>query len=171
MRDVDNLDRKTLIVSALIDKPEEWVDDNLSLAQCNAIISKTKFIDELPTRPAKARFILGGRLWKIELNPAELVPAQFVDLSILTKTEGDVIDNMHKILAVLCWPHFAPKKYDSKKSNEYAELFYNHMPVDYAYGVAVFFCDLLEKYLAATMDYLDTEIQTVMKNLQSKQEA
>lgn len=164
MRDIDALDRNVLIVAALLNKRVYWVEENLSLSDVAKVISEAKFTTELPQGKAARRFILGGRLWKVDLNVNEILPAQYIDLSLITKTEEDVIDNLHKIMAIFCRP-ITQKKYDSKKAAGYAELFYTKMSSEFAYQTALFFYHLYNELHAATQTYLVQQAEKIMSEV------
>lgn len=170
MRDVDQLDRNVYIVSALLGKDIESVEANLSLSELHSVIAKTTFTKELPTKKPASKFVLAGKLWRVDLEMKDILPAQYIDLSLLTKTEEDIIENMHEIMAVFCRPYFK-KKYDSKKAKEYAGIFYHEMPCDFAYASALFFYHLYKVLLAGTQTYLLEEAEKLTKEVISQSQS
>lgn len=168
MRDIESLDRNVLIVSALLDKPVEWVEENLSLVDLTNIIGQCTFTKELPPAKAAKRFFLGGKLWRMDLEMKNILPAQYIDISLLTKTDEDIIENMHKIMAIFCRPWYQ-RKYDSRKAEKYAEIFYKDMSSDFAYSSALFFYHLYTASLDATRTYLLKQAEELMKKVEAEQ--
>lgn len=167
MRDVDALDRNVLIVSALINKSVEWVEANMSLSDLTNVIANCKFTSELPSGNTAKYFWLGGKLWRVDLDVSKIIPAQYIDLSLITKTEDDVIDNMHKIMSIFCRP-ISQSKYDSVKAEKHAQLFYQKMSSHFAYTTAVFFYHLFNELFSATQTYLVEQAKAIAMELKNE---
>ena len=67
---------------------------------------------------------------------------QFISMSSLTKEKESIVDNLHLILATLCYKE---KNEDVQMTefNRRAELFREHLDVDVAYPIGFFFALLL----------------------------
>ncbi len=170
MRDVEALDRNVLIVSALLNKSVEWVEEHLRLQDLTEIIAQCKFTAQLPSEKPIKYFWLNGTLWKCDLHVNKILPAQYIDLSLITKSEDEIIDNLHKIMAIFCRPIWQGK-YNSDKANKHAEVFYKKMNSEVAYSLAVFFCNLYTELYNATQTYLVGEALKNLKEVNQNQSA
>lgn len=157
MRDIDTLDRNVYLCAAIIDKPTEWVESNLSLIQIRDIISQCTFAVSMPKDMVRKRFWCGGKLWVVELEAKNITPGQFMDITTYTQTREQTVENTARIMATICRPAFG--KYDSRKVNEVAKMFGEQLRFDVAHSTALFFCRLYTSFLTATKDYL-MEVKT-----------
>lgn len=152
MRDIDKLDRNVYLCAAIIGKPTEWVESNLSLIQIRDIITQCTFAASMPNDMVRKYFWCGGRLWKVELEAKNITPGQFMDITTYTQTNEQTLENTARIMATICRPVFG--KYDSKNVDKIAKLFGEKLRFDVAHSTALFFCSLYTKFLKATADYL-----------------
>lgn len=164
MRDVDKLDRNVFLAAAILGKSVDWVEDNMTLEQIGEVIRKTTFAAHLPQGKPRKLFYLSGKLWVVELQAKNILPAQLIDLTALTQTPESTIENTARIMATICRPAF--RKYNSDKVDEYAKLFGEKLRFDIAHNTALFFCELYTEFLVATNDYLQKLKQ--MKTHQGK---
>lgn len=154
MRDIDNIDRNVHLLAALSKKSIEQIEQ-LSFAQISSQIASVNFMDTMPKAKPSRWFTLKGKVFSVYLNPSDLTYGQFVDLTVFTKDKDSIIENMHKILAVICVPML--RSYNGKTFQKRADFFYKHMPVSFAYGLALFFCRLLKDSVIAIEDYLESQ--------------
>lgn len=152
MRDVSKLDRNILLCAAILKTDSEWVEDNMTLEQVYKVIQQTTFAHDLPKARVRKYFWCGGKLFKVELHAKNILPSQFIDISTMTKNSQETLDNTAKIMATICRPVFS--KYDSSKVDEYSKLFGEKLRFDIAYSTALFFWELYNEFLNATLTYL-----------------
>lgn len=69
---------------------------------------------------------------------------QFISMSSLTKEKEAIVDNLHLILATLCYKD-KDEDVQMTEFNRRAELFREHLDVDVAYPIGFFFALLLVK--------------------------
>jgi hypothetical protein len=67
---------------------------------------------------------------------------QFISMSSLTKEKEAIVDNLHLILATLCYKE-KDEDVEMTEFNRRAELFREHLDVDTAYPIGFFFALLL----------------------------
>jgi hypothetical protein len=69
---------------------------------------------------------------------------QFISMSSLTKEKEAIVDNLHLILATMCYKE-KDEDVQMTEFNRRAELFQSHLDVDVAYPIGFFFALLLVK--------------------------
>jgi hypothetical protein len=69
---------------------------------------------------------------------------QFISMSSLTKEKEAIVDNLHLILATMCYKE-KDEDVQMTEFNRRAELFQSHLDVDTAYPIGFFFALLLVK--------------------------
>ena len=69
---------------------------------------------------------------------------QFISMSSLTKEKEAIVDNLHLILATLCYKE-KDEDVQMTEFNRRAEMFREHLDVDVAYPIGFFFALLLVK--------------------------
>jgi hypothetical protein len=74
---------------------------------------------------------------------------QFISMSSLTKEKEAIVDNLHLILATMCYKD-KDEDVTMTEFNRRAELFQYHLDVDTAYPIGFFFALLLVKLSEAT---------------------
>jgi hypothetical protein len=92
-----------------------------------------------PEGKAKNSVRIGKRKFFSSTLVSEINAAEFIDLTEFTKSEEDIILNLHNILAVFYKDTSWFKKLDRAKTGE---LFLKEMDAEVAYPLAVFFCNL-----------------------------
>lgn len=164
MRDLPNIDKNVQLLSVLTGKPIDVIED-LTFNQIASHIAGISFVDKMPKAAAKRYIFVRGCIFKVHLDPSKITPAQFIDLSMFTKDANTIIENIHNILAVICTPVF--RKYNGKSHKKRADLFVEHLDVETAYGIALFFCRLINAFLPAISDYLEQTAREQIANLKN----
>lgn len=77
---------------------------------------------------------------------------QFISMSSLTKEKEAIVDNLHLILATMCYNE-KDEDVQMTEFNRRAELFQYHLDVDVAYPIGFFFALLLVKLSEHTQSY------------------
>ena len=114
-----------------------------------AFLNQDKFKDQIINS-----FEIDGIKYIPKYKFNKLTAGQFIDIHSLAAD----INNIHKLLAVVCMPKGA-------EHEDVAEIFYNNLTMDKAYPIFLFFCVVLEIYLKATKDYLERLIKKEKKEL------
>jgi hypothetical protein len=91
---------------------------------------------------------------------------QFISMSSLTKEKEAIVDNLHLILATLCYKD-KDEDVQMTEFNRRAELFRDHLDVDVAYPIGFFFALLLVK-LSETIQSSSTKKKTKKKKSKSR---
>jgi hypothetical protein len=87
---------------------------------------------------------------------------QFISMSSLTKEKEAIVDNLHLILATLCYKE-KDEDIQMTEFNRRAELFREHLDVDTAYPIGFFFALLLLS-LSQAIQSSSTKKRTKKKN-------
>jgi hypothetical protein len=90
---------------------------------------------------------------------------QFISMSSLTKEKEAIVDNLHLILATLCYKE-KDEDISMTEFNRRAELFREHLDVDTAYPIGFFFALLLLS-LSQAIQSSSTKKKTKKKNKKS----
>jgi len=77
---------------------------------------------------------------------------QFISMSTLTKEKDSIVDNLHSILATLCYKE-KDEDINMTEFNRRAEMFREHLEVDIAYPIGFFFALLSAKLSEVTQSY------------------
>jgi hypothetical protein len=166
----DELERSIALLCAVTGQTEIEI---LSLTH-NEIAKLSKelsFLNSLDTMGKEwpKWFMVQGRLFKPLRDIRKITGGQLIELLTFSK---EPLQNIHKILATLSLPCNwigKARKYDADKHNEISELFREHLTMDIAYPIAVFFCNLWEELLKNIQDYLEGETLKTIQSLDSTQ--
>ena len=90
---------------------------------------------------------------------------QFISMSSLTKEKEAIVDNLHLILATLCYKE-KDEDVQMTEFNRRAEMFREHLDVDTAYPIGFFFALLLVK-LSETIPSYSTKKKKSKKKKKS----
>jgi hypothetical protein len=135
-----NYDKILEVVSIFDAVPVEVVSNEYTQKDLARKWERYSFIfDKLPEKQPK-RIKVNGKVYNLASHPDELVAFQFTDLMAAMKS-GDVISNLHTILAVIATEK--GKKYDGGSLSARAAEFRKHCAITEAYPTAVFFCRVL----------------------------
>lgn len=122
-------------------------------------------IDSLPQKFPKW-FLFKGRMYKPMMNIAkEWTSGMYIDVKACLKEPDGTIDNLAKLMAIICLPanwFGVANKYKGDKVAARAKVF-EELPVTLAYPMCVFFCNRLESLTKLTRTYLDNKIQENLK--------
>jgi hypothetical protein len=91
---------------------------------------------------------------------------QFISMSSLTKEKEAIVDNLHLILATMCYKD-KDEDIQMTEFNRRAELFREHLDVDVAYPIGFFFALLLVSLSQATQSS-STKKKTKKKKSKSR---
>jgi hypothetical protein len=97
-------------------------------------------------------FEVQGETFKVNQYVTDWNTEQFISMSSLTKQKEDIVDNLHLILATLCYK----KKHEDIAMTEFnrrAEMFKEHLDVDVAYPIGFFFALVLVGLSKPTQSY------------------
>lgn len=118
------------------------------------------FLDTPPDNIKMSRYLNVNRIDYIaDFDVTKMKAGQYIDFKHYLKT-GDVIGNLHNILAIFYIPVL--KKYGDRPQPEVAEDFYNNVSIDVAYSASVFFCNLLIKWMSPTNQSIGDQIRQTM---------
>ena len=113
------------------------------------------WLSEIPKSKFAFSFRFKKRYFRLITNAKEIKAHHFIELQEVTK--GDIIENLHKIIAILSyrvnfWGKRIEDDYQWKEEN------FLDLPVTDVHNYALFFSAVYPKLLDATLDYL-TEVR------------
>lgn len=155
----DAIEYQISIISILSGKTYGEVS-RLPIDELKESIRQTAFIQSLPTGKLKNNLQLNSRQYKINYDLTKLFAGEYIDLKSWTKTPELTQENLHNILALFIKPvkrnwfyRPVPVAETLEQRQEKANEFLQHLSVDVAYPMAVFFCTLLSNLTSATLEY------------------
>ena len=156
--ETDPLNRNIKLLAELtnrtFDEVESMPIDKLKLA-----LKSFSEIENLnPNARVRMDFKVKGRRFKCIWQTQKLTAAQYKD-------EASIINNIHNILAAICveknW-YGKVKKYDGVNHKEVADLFLNHMKIEVAYPIMLFFCRSYKELADNILIYLEQEAEKAL---------
>lgn len=172
----DAVEQQVALIAAVTGRAEEEIL-HMDRSELMAWVKDLAFLqsgDSISTKWPKW-FMVKGRLFKPVQNVQKLTAGQYIDLITFSK---DPMANLHKVLATLClpvktnifgpggpWKWLRPQKYDGRKHEELSAFFYEHLTMDIAYPIALFFCNLWEAFMPSILTFLETEIRNLTREL------
>ena len=125
---------------------------------------------EFETKKVKT-LTIGGVKHTLVADPAKMSSGQFIDVCEAMKGEGNPVNYIHKVIAIIAKPEptFADKVLHKifrgqikddiiKRAEDVQEL-----PLKEVWGVFIFFLNLYWRYLKITEDYLAEEMNKTLK--------
>jgi hypothetical protein len=162
----DPIDRNVRLLAEISGKSVDEIE-SLPITELKA---KLKYLSNLETLDevgkVRMKFKVKNKWFKVIWKTQELTSAQYIDVSHFTKEPDKILYNIHNILAAICVPMkwgLIKQKYDGAKHKEIADLLYNHMTIQQAYPIMLFFCKYFEELEAATLTYLVQEGEKTLK--------
>lgn len=102
-----------------------------------------------------------GKYYRVVSDVRKLTAGEYIDLSTYTKDGND--DNLHKIMALFCYPtDWLGRK---KKKPENMDEILLDLPITVCYPVAVFFYQNYSNSLEAIQDYLMKQMEKQIQEL------
>jgi len=150
--ELSNLDLMVQIVSIFCDKDSSEIE-KLSIQQLGDVITDLEWVTAKPLKNFYQSWEYDGIKYGFIPNLSSIKVGEWIDLEQYMKAP---VQNLHKLLSILYRPitkidkgvnNYQIEDYDSNTSKERANLFYNHMPIDLGYGVALFFLSFVEELL------------------------
>jgi len=144
--DIDDLTKKVFLYSLLSGQTIEEVRDIPLGIFLKAYSDSLEFINEAIPQIIPIAWEHKGVSYKITTAINELTAGQYIDLKEYAKEP----DNIHKVMAVLCYDG---KKYDGATHKERAELFNEQMPITIAAPLTAFFLELWREWSEISLAY------------------
>lgn len=153
VKDAADIMLEAEIISVLSNVPVEEIM-RISLTDLKKINEQLTFMESLPSTELHDKIKHEGKEYWFNNDLTKLLISQYIDVSVYTKSQGDIISNLHILLSIFLRPKKDEYNYDSMIAR--AELF-KHLPVSVAYPMVVFFCNVFSNFVASTKDYLESE--------------
>ena len=117
---------------------------------------KCKFAGEPIRERLKKRVRIGAKFYEFELKAQNITAQQYILINRYTVNEGNVVENMHYLMAALS---YEVDLLGRRKAWDYnyeakAQTFLKQMPYDIANTIMVFFCKVYAAWSEATKDFL-----------------
>lgn len=162
-------DKAIAMLSALTDKPVEYLTDSIGITELMQSINSLKFIGDTEIlAPAKARFKCNGKRFSFDLVLKDSNASSFISLSESIKDPVKSKKNIHNVVAIFChelnWLGFR-KKRTVTSQKEIAEFLKNNMNMFDAFTYRDFFLRSYKVLSKATLNYLDKQNKKILKEL------
>jgi hypothetical protein len=156
----DPLNRNIKLLAELTNKTFDDVE-SMPIDKLKLALKSFSEIENLnPNAKMRMDFKVKGRRFKCIWQTQKLTGAQFIDAASFCKDEASIINNIHNILAAICvektW-YGKVKKYDGINHKEVSDLFLNHMKIEVAYPIMLFFCKYYKELADNILIYLESE--------------
>ena len=126
---------------------------NMKYSEFLKVQDKVKIPDiNIKTEDWVKQFECNGETFYVQQFATDWNTEQFISMSNLTKSQDSIIDNLHTILAVLCYKKEG-EILTLTEFNRRADLFQNHLDVTIAYPIGFFFATLSAQLLEHIQSY------------------
>jgi hypothetical protein len=170
--EMDELDKAILLVKILSDKSEFEIN-KMKASDFNKQCAKIKkafdvYNSDLLNQKPKNLIKANGKWYFINLDIKDLNSGRYIEISTYL---GDIIPNLHKIMASMCVPMkwtikgLVADKFDATKHQQYAD---DMLKADFsvAYHCAVFFYAVLMESIKSLITYGSKVDQKTLERLQ-----
>jgi len=137
-------------------KEPEWIEDNLTM---NDLAKMQDFLkSDLPTKLI-TRFRFNGRRYKVDLNPTKYDAGRY--MSVMNQLKDSKIDNLHKVIFLICREVDWKGKTIEVPLDELAERIesFKELPLKVANPASVFFWNLYDNLTQGILKYSTELIQ------------
>ena len=170
----EDITRIINILCVLTGKKREQIRE-IQLADYHKLIKKMAFLfTEIPTKLESKRIKIEGNHYEFKLQAENLLFGEYINAmeTLNSKNENVVIENLDKILASICRPvekkfgKWKEKKMTSKLLQETIKVFREHMSIQEAYPIAVFFCRHSKTLMTNIQTSLITRAEKITKEVE-----
>jgi hypothetical protein len=140
----------------------------LTLIELNNYSAKLNFLNTPCESKLKDSFKVNGKTFNVNWRLESRTAGQFIDLTSLTKDPDLINQNLHYILSILCLPK--GEDYNSESFEDRAQLFKEHLTMDVALPMSVFFYKVLTESLPNIADSLTEKANQMTKDLKMQME-
>lgn len=166
----DPIDRNVRLLAEITDRTVDEIE-SLPLGELKEQLKQLASIETIDSnQKLKLKFKIKGKRFEVVWKAQELTAAQYIDVTHFAKDSTQVIYNIHNMLAAISvertW-YGKRKKYDGAKHKEISELFYNHMTIEQAYPIMLFFCRFYEELASNILTYLSEEAKAVLQKVEA----
>jgi len=146
----------------------------LTMKRKHDALKSLAFLNSFDSIPKKINnyFFCKGKLYRLELNMANITWGQYTDLMTFLKDPEKSVDNIHNIFAVLAQPlkfGIWKREYDGEKHSELAKVFFENLTIAQTYPILVFFCSLSDNLITNLLGYLKEKTEMMKASLMTKQ--
>lgn len=164
---LSNLEHVANTISIMCDVPYEKVA-KFSIKDLTRAYELMHFLQLPPSKPLKKRFIRIGLYFYRVLDPSKVSFGQYITAKEHSKP--DIIDEcLQRVLA--CYLVRLGKPFTEKEYTHNCEYLYNHMSIEDAYGLALFFYQLYNELNKAILNYsvkkVEEQIDLAIATLQT----
>jgi len=134
--------------------------------EISLIEKELEYLFQEPSGELKQYFDINGKSYGVVNHINDLEAGQYISVVTLLK---DLADNpnlsyelLHEILSCVVFPVDKDKNVLEFKANYFRELsedIYNHMSIEEAYPLCIFFCNLSDSLIKCTQDYLNQKLE------------
>ena len=166
----DPIDRNVRLLAEITNRTVDEIE-SLPLGELKEQLKQLASIETIDTnQKLKLKFKIKNKRFEVIWKAQELTAAQYIDVTHFAKDSTQVIYNIHNMLAAISvertW-YGKRKKYDGAKHKEISELFYNHMTIEQAYPIMLFFCKFYEELANNILTYLSEEAKAVLEKVEA----
>lgn len=175
----DEIEYQIAVIAILSNRSKKEIED-LPIPVLKELVAKTAFVTTLPhANPLPVHMKVNGVKYEVQYNVSDLTGGKYIDLKTFTKSQQNILENLHNILSVFVlpmekkWGRWKLKKYDALNQAAIADDILNHFSVGVAYPIAVFFCKLYENLILGTQEFMlekaENQTAQLMKSLKRKE--
>jgi hypothetical protein len=151
----DWYEKEIEILSVLCDKSKDELL-KLSIGEIAEMKKAMEFLSIAPSEKLPTSVMVGDIQHIVHYKVTDKTAGQFVDAMTFTKDREKVNENLHNVLSIFVIPK--GENYDGSKQQERAEYLREHLTMDVAHPMAVFF------YRVYTVSLKDIEASLIRKN-------
>lgn len=165
----DPIDKNVRLLAEISGRSVDEIE-SLPLGKLKDQLKELSNIESLTeAKKLKLKFKLKGQRFEIIWKQQELTAAQYIDVNHFAKDHESIVYNIHNILAAITvkrtW-YGKRLKYDGTTHKDTAELFLNHMTIEQAYPIMLFFCKYYEELANNILTYLSGQAVEIMKEVE-----
>lgn len=146
-------------------KEPEWVEDNLTM---NDLAKMQDFLkSELPTKLIK-EFRFKGRRYKVDIDPTKYDAGRY--MSVMNQLKDSKIDNLHKIIFLICREVDWKGKTVEVPIDELADRIdsFRELPMKIANPLSVFFYNLSNNLTDVILKYSTEQMKKAKELVQTE---
>lgn len=170
---IELVDKHTRLLSHFSGVPVKDIEDKVLLPDYKQYVADLQFITDTDSLPkvVPEYVTLDDKLFYVNKDISKLTAGEGIEL--LKYSEGSMWPNIHKVIALFLWPAepgmtAKPRHATLDERNELAGLIYDHMTVEQAWPLSLFFCNVFTALLPDIVDYLEKRAPKELEKIFSR---
>jgi len=164
--ETDILDKSIKMLAIVTNKTFDEIE-SMPIEELTNALKEFNDIEKLTSdTKLKLKFRVKWRRFECIWQTQKMGANQYIDATSFCKSEKDIVNNIHNIMASICvertW-YGKKLKYNPDKHKEIADLFYKHMKITQSYPIMLFFCKYFKELADNIQTYLEEEVKKSVK--------